>query len=469
MSTDITRQVSASVYENITFREKIYSFIKDKYHAVVDSYGINTVELLKHVCNARRQQNRYYKNLFLPSLVFWVSVLLTGAFSGELGSEGLLFLVAASFLVIAIIVFTREIDKRNFLKKHLSKNAYTEDFSCKKDSAIIEGFQRRLGGNVVFYSGYTPFVGSGLDIGGWSFVVDIDKGKNKWDEMLDPLPFREEELYDAISKELSGLDIPNLTVKDRVFVNGKTIRDNGELLPDILAHPVNSVSGDYVKLVMNNDIKDARFYKVIQIIDWQGDLVLTNYLRLKKDQKCLFVESNYFLLPPISMTFKQIDALKEEPGFGHQVLWFFQTLIKSVAHALLSIFVVFGFVGKAISEFFSDPEAAIRKQVKCSPDYDYGASTSIREALAQGQYAQHFQKLDKERYFKIIEKRIFNLISDFLDERNIDTSEFKERESSILNQGVIVTGGKLSSQNLAVGSQAKVRFSNKRSAATDVK
>jgi hypothetical protein len=26
--------------------------------------------------------------------------------------------------------------------------------------------------NVVIYSGFSPFVGSGIDVGGWSFAVD---------------------------------------------------------------------------------------------------------------------------------------------------------------------------------------------------------------------------------------------------------------------------------------------------------
>ena len=68
----------------------------------------------------------------------------------------------------------------------------------------------------------------------------------------------------------------------------------------------------------------------------------------------------------------------------------------------------------------------------------------------------------KKKYFKIIDKRIFNLIGDFLESKNIDPSEFKERETSILNQGVIVSGGSLSGENITVGKGAKFQFGVKK-------
>ena len=75
----------------------------------------------------------------------------------------------------------------------------------------------------------------------------------------------------------------------------------------------------------------------------------------------------------------------------------------------MSIFSVFGYINEVISSIFGGKESVMRKLVKSSPDFDYGAETSIREAVSQLLYSQHFQKLDKERYFKIIEKRIFNM------------------------------------------------------------
>jgi hypothetical protein len=43
----------------------------------------------------------------------------------------------------------------------------------------------------------------------------------------------------------------------------------------------------------------------------------------------------------------------------------------------------------------------------------------------------------------------------FLDAHGIDTSDLEERQTAVLNNGVIVTGGELRAQSLAVGQQAR--------------
>ena len=100
---------------------------------------------------------------------------------------------------------------------------------------------------------------------------------------------------------------------------------------------------------------------------------------------------------------------------------------------------------------------SMEKQVIRSNNYDYGSTTSIRESVAQTKYLQHFQYLDKEMHYKTIEKRILNGLSDFLESKGIDTSDFKDRETSIINSGVIVTGGSVSGENIAVGKKSTIK------------
>ncbi len=461
MQTDITRQASASAYMNSSFREKIFAFVKEPYLAVVDSYGINTSELLKHIFNARRIDRSYYQILFLPSLFLWGVIIFAFISEGEISVEGLLVGLVA-FIIAYAIALTKDLNQKSFLRNNLYKNTYNPDFEYKKtNSHLIKKFQNRVSGNLTVYSGYSPFVGSGIDVGGWSFVIDIDKGKRVMDKRLTPLDFDLSEIYSELDDEIESLNIPNITVTDKVFINGKKVRGNPNLLPNILEHPVNNVSQEFIKEVMNENTKEARFYRVIQVTDWGGDLVLTAFLRFQKSCKSLFVENNYYILPPISEEFKTVDSIKETSGFRHFVSRLIEMLLVTLGHSLLSIFKVLGYVNEVFSETFGGQEKATKKVVITSPDYDYGATTSIRESISQTLYSQHFQKLDKERYMKIIEKRIFNLICEFLDSKNIDTSEFKERETNILNQGVIVTGGNLSGENIAVGKSSKIDFSKK--------
>lgn len=71
-------------------------------------------------------------------------------------------------------------------------------------------------------------------------------------------------------------------------------------------------------------------------------------------------------------------------------------------------------------------------------------------------YRRYFQKLDKEMHLKILERQILDTIVRFLDARNIDTSDLKERQTTILNNGLVVSGsGSIQAESLAVGPQAQ--------------
>jgi hypothetical protein len=58
-------------------------------------------------------------------------------------------------------------------------------------------------------------------------------------------------------------------------------------------------------------------------------------------------------------------------------------------------------------------------------------------------------------YIKILERTILDAIIEFLDEHNIETSDIKQRQTTILNSGVIVHGGNVTAETLAVGEGSK--------------
>jgi hypothetical protein len=60
---------------------------------------------------------------------------------------------------------------------------------------------------------------------------------------------------------------------------------------------------------------------------------------------------------------------------------------------------------------------------------------------------------------QVTQQAVLNLIIDFLDDRNIDTSEIKDRQIAILNNGVIVAGGALQASSVAVGAGAQASAS----------
>ena len=100
---------------------------------------------------------------------------------------------------------------------------------------------------------------------------------------------------------------------------------------------------------------------------------------------------------------------------------------------------------------FSNPE---KKAAEDNERYNYGHKQSLRESWSQGRYQRYFQMLDKDMYLKVLQQRIIDAIADSLEERGIATDAIREQETTILNQGLIMTGGKIDAQNLAVGHKA---------------
>jgi hypothetical protein len=449
MANNVTRQLCASTYLTPGLSDNIISFIKNPYKAIVHPPGIDPVVLLKHALNARRQQRLFYTILFLPALAGIICAILAE------------FEIAVIlFFIIYVAVIVRYFVNKRFIKDHFLSGNFNFNFSYDgpgKD--LVTRLQENTTKNVVYYSGYSPFVGCGYEVGGWSFVIDIDKGKTELGHTETPKPFQEDELYFNVSRELLQLKIENLTIDNKIYFNGKELRSNKDILPNILSHPVTEVSSEYTKKAMNSGVENARFYKMIQVTGWEGDLVLSAFLRLKKGEKTLFVENNYFLLPPIHDQYRSVDRIKKQFS-----LQFFLSIVvgmffMAIYEGLKSIMYVNKEVASGLGSIFgTSPEAKLKKEVKISPDYDYGANSSIREMVCQPNYLQHFQKLDKERYLKTIDKRIFDGIADFLDSKNISTKEFKERESNVLNNGIIVqSGGVFTGQNVATGLGATIK------------
>jgi hypothetical protein len=116
-------------------------------------------------------------------------------------------------------------------------------------------------------------------------------------------------------------------------------------------------------------------------------------------------------------------------------------------------------VGKAlekIGEVFSFNEDKTRREkIERTPLFNYGTVTSLRQSLSSGQYGHYFQKMDGDLYNKLFEHEVLDSLVEFLDDHNVDTSELKERQTTILNNGVMVQGGDVKAESLAVGSGAR--------------
>jgi hypothetical protein len=181
-------------------------------------------------------------------------------------------------------------------------------------------------------------------------------------------------------------------------------------------------------------------------------MILSIFYRFVLIANTLYVETDYLLLPPWKMSYYEIDTI--ESGFAVRKTWnIMKASFASTAELWLSSPVkVFNYL---FANWLHDRKRRrIERSIKDNPAFDYGTRTSLREAASDDNYRRYFQYLDKEMYIKIIERQLLESIVEFLDARNIDTSDSKKRQDTILNNGVIVSDG-----SFLADSQAKTSTS----------
>ena len=202
-----------------------------------------------------------------------------------------------------------------------------------------------------------------------------------------------------------------------------------------------------------NDAR-VRHYKWFRVRDWGGDIVFSYFLRCSLRGPTLFVETKRFLLTPILASLREVDSLAPLDIRETLVHVFVIAPIAGFFNLVSAPFHIIGYASKGWDRMWNTTERHRRKQINTNPLFDYGASTSVRQAFASNEYLRYFQKADSDCYQKTLEKEILDALIAFLDDRGIDTSELRERQSTILNNGVIVQGGNIEAGSLAVGEGA---------------
>jgi hypothetical protein len=441
---ETTRYLCTAAYLDKTFRDSaIQQIIKEEYKAIATSHEVDLLAVVKSCLMAAEKEAKRDR---------WLGVLFLIMLITNFG----LFLPC--YLIAYIIVFRERwtiyygtIAKK--LARHNFKSNYLEFNLEPRTEARLEEIAKEQNGNVIVYNGFSPFVGSGIDLGGWSFTLNLSQAKEEIGKCLEPIPFKVEELYEYIADEVTKLKLNGVTLTDKLCVNGGSIRENRQFLPDPFNRPSSYVGTKSVKSFVNSCDENIRYYKHIKVVAWSGDLVLSIFLRFLKIHEKLFVETNYFLLTPVKSQYRLADSIEPEVTFDKVRDLLIQSSGLALKELLLSPFYV---LGRLINRFQEQKRRKImRRIVRETPNFNYGAAMSVREIASSGLYYQHFQKLDKEMYLKIIERQIIDGMVEFLESKNIDTSELKERQNTIFNNGMIVSGGSVQATNLSVGENAK--------------
>ncbi len=441
-----TRLMCASaLLSGASFRNQVLRYLENKHHAVSPELGVD-IGIVAAVCQyAKSRAERFDLYLFCALLagllVCWINLAL-----------GILLFVVAS----ASIHFYKLYGERfgllmNFRREQFDKWDPQEIFPVKLKPAV-ESALPRDDQNLFVYTGFTPFACAGANLGGWSFAVDISKPADNYTGSLE---FEVRDLYRFVDKEILDSGLTGLVIKDYLFVNGREIRDDREVLPDIFGRPVQRLDRVSARKYATGSDEHIRHYQWIRVHDWGQELVLSYFLRCSLRGTHMFVEVSRFILGPLADKYRTIDSIYTKDKTTQVMGMSIRSLFVGPFYAILSPLVQLERLNHVIEELFGIEKRRRTREIEHNLLYDFGGGQGFRSALDSRTYLNYFQQADGDFYKKMLEQSILDSIVVFLDQRHIDTSDLKQRQTTILNSGVWVQGGDVKAEALAVGSGAQ--------------
>jgi hypothetical protein len=404
--------------------------------------GVDILPVARHCLAALRQKTTRDVLLCLDAGFAFVALFVLRSF-------GLLLL---SFLIAwAVVFWDMWISTYYEVIKRLNAGAFSpQDAPAPLDSRMtrrIEELVASQQGNTTVYSGFLPFVGAGFEVGGWSLVVDLRKGKPS---LGPPSAVDPGEVYAAVREAIEALGIPNLSVEDRLYVQGTDIRSDPDLLPEPTGRPASTIDTAVVQSMIGNSTQRIRHYQCIRVVDWRGELVVSLYLRFPIQSGRMFCEYNNFLLPALKEELHRADALGTSLELRQVVSIFRRSGLATLGLWPRSPRVIF----KPLTRTREGSRQL--KEVERNPLFDYGARHTALDRVRSTHYRRFFQRVDKEMYVKVLERVVLDKIIEVLSAHGIDTSPIDETRATIINHGVMTGGGSVTAQNLAVGSSAGI-------------
>jgi hypothetical protein len=451
--SESTRYLCAAAYLDRGFANQVITKVLEEEHrAVAPSYGVDVVPVVRHCLTAERR--RRLRDLALIGVVLVGGPVLLLAGASPAGVVLRLLLLAWAVIFVESAVNRYEVLAARLLRDRFDPAAPQAPLT-RRQARLLRELHENERGNVTVYSGFSPFVGCGLDQGGWSFALNAGKGRRDLHETLEPIPFEVEQLHDEVVSALRALGLRQVRIEDRLYVNGQDIRDDRRFLPDPFARPGAWADAETLDQFLHTPTQRVRHYTCIQVVDWQGELVLSIFFRCTKAGGNLFVEASYFLLPPLREEYHKIDNLRATPDLAGGAELALKAAVGTIPVLVMAPFHVLAHLTSGLTRW--QERRSMRRTIRANPSFDYGATTSIRQSGMSTSYRRYFQRLDREMYVKTLEQRLLDAIIQFLDEHNVDVSDLVERQTTILNNGVMLSGGSIQAESLAVGTGARAR------------
>jgi hypothetical protein len=337
-------------------------------------------------------------------------------------------------------------------------------------------------GNMTIYGGDNPFIGTGPHLRNedWSIAIELDRapgpGKNSGQAAHKSgsyVPINPAELHQVIRARLLKVKddrlpenerIAALSVHDHVVGDGHC-RWDSPVIDQAGTMPYSQASPEAIDALIHHPAAGLRYYLRVCVSDegqpvWvrrrevigstDQEIAVSAFIYVAVEGRMFYLQFVPHLLPPIYQEYHIVDRLPKVSSGEFMVKVILHAARASFRDIVRAPFGVIGTVCRMIVERWS-----YHSEIKSANDYvftDIGARISVREFGGSASARNHIQVLDTVKYLRIVQRLVLDTVLDFLTDKGVDTSAYRESASAIISNSYTIHGNVGA---MATGSQGK--------------
>lgn len=396
-------------------------------------------------------------------------------------NEFLFFLViilnlAGSGIMAYELVYLHWSIPRRFLRRHykpkphigLLKPLTKPIFRLLKAQHII---QPNPSQNVITF-GKHPFLGAGKKISEWTIAIDRKPSKNEAEVSQlsqERIQIPVNEFYSAADSEVAKLQLSDVQQLSLLFVDGFELNTDGQILKQTQPSPESNLPEEQIwNLGEGNLSEEQRAYRVYRYSDRERDQLLSYFLRFYNLGSITFVETSTHILFGIDRQRFSLTSTLKEGKFSKIV----KTVLMAFFLFLIGAFTEYYLAGYALVAFlylvvfvcqlliWRSEDKRTRREAEFQEEYNYGLFQTFRESISDQSYDSYYGIQDLIMYWKSIDQAVLASMIEILKRHGVDTSQFQEMATNIINQGVMVSGGNFTADQVTAGANSKSIMSN---------
>jgi hypothetical protein len=362
------------------------------------------------------------------------------------------------------------------LGQWLAPGARAPEFSrsTERVEARIAQVRAAQHGNLTLYAREDPFLGSGItpftyrpddEVRAWSIAIELNR-EGAPRGLLDPEPHGRVridpvELHDVLRRRLEQLNDSDLPpnervhdlVVDRQVVGEGRFRWDGPLVDPIARIPYSLASAQAIDALIRSPQAGLRCYQRVSVRDigqpvlaWgqpvidavDQEVVVSAFIYVAVEGHMFYLQFVPASLAPVLDRFRSIDRLPKVTSGKFLT----KVVLEAAGSAWGDILRAPGGVVRAWRQMWRESRSFAEEHAHAE-DYvyaDLGARISVRELGAALLPRTYIQRLDTSKYTQIIERLVIETVLDFLIEKGVDTSAYRQSAQAVYNAGVIVAG-----------------------------